>query len=167
LSSITPQRYRAWLQLLVNGNQNTVRVWGGGIYEADVFYDICDGTHWNHTIDHFHPAEPLYARRTWQYVSCLAGSGRGSLHAFPVLVWQDFMFACGQASLVGFAVQYALNESSQYPAHDSFLDLVEQEAEDNVKRLRHHPCLVILGKLGFSDLGLDVTRFFEAGNNEG
>jgi hypothetical protein len=40
---MTEQRYRDWLQLLVDGNQNMIRVWGGGIYEADVFYDICDG----------------------------------------------------------------------------------------------------------------------------
>lgn len=42
--SVTPERYRAWLQLVKDGNQNMVRVWGGGIYEDDVFYDICDGT---------------------------------------------------------------------------------------------------------------------------
>ena len=40
---MTRDRYRAWLQLLVDGNQNMVRVWGGGIYEADDFYELCDG----------------------------------------------------------------------------------------------------------------------------
>ncbi|KIM68561.1 glycoside hydrolase family 2 protein [Scleroderma citrinum Foug A] len=86
LTTMSPQRYRAWLQLLVDGNQNMVRIWGGGIYEADAFYDTCD-----------------------------------------VLVWQDFMFSCGQ-----------------YPGYDSFLKLVETEAEQNIKRLRNHPSVVIL-----------------------
>lgn len=59
LTTVTPERYRAWLQLMVDGNQNMVRIWGGGIYEPDVFYDICD--------------------------------------ELGILVWQDFMFGCGQA----------------------------------------------------------------------
>lgn len=43
LTEITPEKYRDWLQLMVDGNQNMVRVWAGGIYEPDEFYDICDG----------------------------------------------------------------------------------------------------------------------------
>jgi beta-mannosidase len=44
-----------------------------------------------------------------------------------ILVWQDFMFACGA-----------------YPAKiESFRKSVEDEARANVKRLRHHPSIVI------------------------
>ncbi|KNZ79844.1 putative beta-mannosidase B [Termitomyces sp. J132] len=88
LTTVTPERYKAWLRLMVDGNQNMVRVWGGGIYENDVFYDICD--------------------------------------ELGLLVWQDFMFGCGQ-----------------YPAYDSFLKSVEVEVDQSIKRLRHHPSIVI------------------------
>ena len=26
----------------VKGNQNLIRVWGGGFFEPDIFYDLCD-----------------------------------------------------------------------------------------------------------------------------
>ncbi|KAL8805176.1 MAG: hypothetical protein Q9200_005542 [Gallowayella weberi] len=81
-------RYRAWLELAIGGNQSMIRIWGGGIFEEQVFYDTCD--------------------------------------ELGILVWQDFMFACGN-----------------YPAHGEFLDLVKREATANTKRLRHHPCIVI------------------------
>ncbi|EEP82715.1 conserved hypothetical protein [Uncinocarpus reesii 1704] len=85
---ISPKKYRDWLRLLVDGNQVMVRVWGGGIFEEQVFYDTCD--------------------------------------ELGILVWQDFLFACGN-----------------YPAYKNFLETVEREAVANVKRLRHHPSIVI------------------------
>lgn len=33
----------------------------------------------------------------------------------------------------------------QYPAYDSFVDSVREEAIQNVKRIRHHPSVVIFG----------------------
>ena len=88
LTRMGPTRYQAWVDMLARGNQIMLRVWGGGIYEDDAFYDACDE----------------------------AG----------VLVWQDFMFACGN-----------------YPATPKFLDSVKEEAIANVRRLRTHPCIVI------------------------
>lgn len=43
-----------------------------------------------------------------------------------ILIWQDFLFACGQ-----------------YPCHLEFRENVEREAKTQIKRLRHHPSIVI------------------------
>ena len=41
-SRITPAAVRDLLQSAVDANMNMIRVWGGGFYEADWFYDLCD-----------------------------------------------------------------------------------------------------------------------------
>nr|WSW68371.1 glycoside hydrolase family 2 protein [Streptomyces sp. NBC_00995] len=41
-SRITPERYRTRLWQAADANIDLVRVWGGGIYEDDAFYDACD-----------------------------------------------------------------------------------------------------------------------------
>ncbi len=38
----TPERYRQLLQDAVDANMNMIRVWGGGMYERDEFYALCD-----------------------------------------------------------------------------------------------------------------------------
>ena len=38
----TPERYRDLLESAAAANMNMIRLWGGGQYEKDCFYDICD-----------------------------------------------------------------------------------------------------------------------------
>lgn len=85
---ITREKYYDWIRLLADGNQCMIRVWGGGIYEEDAFYDACD--------------------------------------EMGILVWQDFMFACGN-----------------YPAWPEMLTCIRREARANIRLLRHHPSIVI------------------------
>ena len=39
---VTPEKYRSYLELLMAGGVNLLRVWGGGIIEHDAFYEACD-----------------------------------------------------------------------------------------------------------------------------
>ena len=80
--------YRQALLDVAAANMNMLRVWGGGIYEDDYFYDLCD--------------------------------------SLGILVWQDFMFAC-----------------AMYPGNEDFLQSVEQEATQQIKRLRKHPSIAL------------------------
>jgi beta-mannosidase len=42
LPRITNKKYEQLLRFAKDGNMNMVRVWGGGIYENDIFYELCD-----------------------------------------------------------------------------------------------------------------------------
>ena len=42
LNRVTPEEYDRILHLAVDANMNMLRIWGGGIYENDIFYDLCD-----------------------------------------------------------------------------------------------------------------------------
>jgi beta-mannosidase len=41
-NKVTDAHYNKLLNDVVDANMNMLRVWGGGIYENDIFYDLCD-----------------------------------------------------------------------------------------------------------------------------
>lgn len=76
------------LKSAADANMNMVRLWGGGVFEKDSFYDACD--------------------------------------ELGLLVWHDFMFACGN-----------------YPDDAAFLASVRAEIADQLARLRDHPSIAL------------------------
>lgn len=67
---------------------NMLRVWGGGLYESELFYNMAD--------------------------------------EYGIMIWQDFMFACGM-----------------YPTTEEFLESVKEEVIQNIRRLKNHPSIVL------------------------
>ena len=85
---VTEENYRRILQSAKDANMNMIRLWGGGYYESDEFYRLCD--------------------------------------ELGIMVWQDFMFG-----------------NDWQPGLYSWKLNVAAEIEDQVKRLRDHPSIVI------------------------
>ena len=85
---VTTAQYRRILESARDANMNMIRHWGGGYYETDEFYEICD--------------------------------------ELGLMVWQDFMFG-----------------NDWQPGAYSFKENIEAEAEDQVRRLRNHPSIVV------------------------
>jgi beta-mannosidase len=42
LPRVKPEQYERLLKQVKNAGMNMLRVWGGGVYERDIFYDLCD-----------------------------------------------------------------------------------------------------------------------------
>jgi len=85
---VTTADYRRILQSARDANMNIIRHWGGGYYETEEFYSICD--------------------------------------ELGIMVWQDFMFG-----------------NDWQPGTYDFKLNIESEAEDQVRRLRNHPSIVV------------------------
>lgn len=88
LCRVTPEHTRTLLRSAKEANFNAIRVWGGGHYPSDAFYDACD--------------------------------------ELGLMVWQDFMFACGA-----------------YKLTDEFEENILAEFRDNIRRIRHHASLAL------------------------
>ncbi len=100
-SRATPAVVRDLLESAKAANMNMLRIWGGGQYEPDWFYDLCD--------------------------------------ELGILIWHDFMFSC-----------------MSYPSNREFLDSVELEITQQVRRLSHHASIAlwcgdneVIGSLGW------------------
>ncbi len=95
---VTTANYRRILESARDANMNMIRHWGGGYYETDEFYSICD--------------------------------------ELGIMVWQDFMFG-----------------NDWQPGTYAFKLNIEAEAEDQVRRLRNHPSIVIWSGNNETELG--------------
>ncbi|NQZ29763.1 MAG: glycoside hydrolase family 2 protein [Oceanospirillaceae bacterium] len=147
----TPEVVRDLLQSAIDANMNMIRIWGGGQYEADWFYDICDELGllvWQDFMFACN-AYPAHQRDWLDLVRREARQQVRRLSAHPCLaLW------CGDNELVG-ALKWFKETSEdrdRYLAiYDRLNHALEEIIEDEAPDIAFWPSSPSVGRLNFSD----------------
>lgn len=150
-ASATPDQVRDLLVSAVEANMNMIRVWGGGQYEADWFYELCDELGimvWQDFMfacSHY----PAHERGFLDLVRVEARQQLRRLSRFAsIALW------CGDNELVGALSWYeeSINNRDRYLAiYDRLNHALEEAVEDEDIGLPFRPSSPSVGRLDFGD----------------
>ncbi|MBU1462508.1 MAG: glycoside hydrolase family 2 protein, partial [Alphaproteobacteria bacterium] len=147
---ITDEKTRALLQSAVDANMNMVRVWGGGRYEPDSFYDACDELGllvWQDFMFacNLYPSDPAYLAEVRAEVR--DNVARMHHHACLAL-W------CGDNELVGALTWYdvSINDRDRYLVnYDRLNRCIEDALRETDPAANWWPSSPSTGPLSFGD----------------
>jgi beta-mannosidase len=149
-SRATPEAVRKLLQAAVDANMNMIRVWGGGYYEQDWFYDICDELGLMVWQDfqfscNLYPADKSFLEEVREEVAYQVWRLR--YHAC-IALW------CGDNELIGalnWFPESRANRDRYLAAYDRLNYTIEQAAKSVDENLNWWPSSPSPGLLSFGD----------------
>lgn len=149
-SRATPELTRKVLQAAVDANMNMIRVWGGGYYEQDWFYDICDELGLMVWQDfqfacNLYPADEKFLLEVREEVRHQVGRLQ---HHACIAVW------CGDNELIGalnWFPESRANRDRYLAAYDRLNHTIEQAARSADPSINWWPSSPSPGLLSFGD----------------
>jgi beta-mannosidase len=156
-SRATPELTRKLLQAAVDANMNMIRVWGGGYYEQDWFYEICDELGLMVWQDfqfacHLYPISQDFFREVAQEVDYQV---RRLQHHACMALW------CGDNELLGALTWFKEsreNRDRYLVAYDRLNRLVEAAAKQADPAINWWPSSPSPGILDFGDTWHDDSK---------
>ena len=154
-SRITPEKTRDLLQSAVDANMNMIRIWGGGRYEPDWFYEICDELGlmvWQDFMFscNLYPADEAYLEEVTQEVYHQAAR-----LSHRIALW------CGDNELVGALTWYDVsiqNRDRYLVAYDRLNRTIETALKSALPQAKWWPSSPCPGHMDFGDAWHDDSR---------
>ena len=149
-SRATPELTRKLLQAAVDANMNMIRIWGGGYYEQDWFYDICDELGLMVWQDfqfacNIYPADEAFLNEVAAEVTYQ--TARLNHHAC-IAVW------CGDNELIGalsWFPETRANRDRYLAAYDRLNHTIEKAAKSVAPHINWWPSSPSPGLMSFGD----------------